>query len=534
MISGTRAWGQTIPANHPSLKFCETATQVGAIVSQYPVASFFPTLQTIPNPPFVVPGIMISLATRTSALITLCDMLMNVAAADTQSAIFQSGNYLNDLTDRKFSEDIQLTRDTWSLANQAYDFDSGNGRRGALSSASFHRNLVTLSRDSERVMTGENARLQTRGERQAKLNNLARVAHKRAILKDALYCPRPQTDSNFDNIEKFEVAPARERFERFSQRAFFIKGQLLKMGARFSDNVNELNAYIKEVEALEEKGVVYKVNTTTKVDRTTVAHPDRKNKDGTALTQEKTTSRPIQTWSTMVFAQGFDQFRIKWSPRWNTFVRATWVSSSRGFLNDPEESLRKEFIDYSFECNRPELMRDYDINRADYYEVMDRRHKQCLSTITMNQKKAENLLNYYLLEYQTALNAYKTANTVIWNAESLYLGLNRDTTSSSDSESFLANEVVCPEKRDISPSAMAEIRLKQQAVDVEFKEIIATESMKMKPRTPDEILYGYDNSISKEDAEEMKRREDYVRRQSRDSAENLESGLDLVPFEGGM
>lgn len=498
-------------------QFCEQSQKLAPILNTYSNVQF---------PVVGFPGISAGLVQNTSVLLDFCNYIMQVEQLGTQDAIFFTGNYLNTLTDRKWDDSLRLTRDTWSLANQAYDFENGTNRKGTMQSAAFHRQLSQQMVEADRYSSknlGTPRQILTRGERQQQLNQLARVAHKRAIYKDALACTAP-SKTNFSEVYRKEVETPQKQKDEAVDEIAYIREKLLQMGSRFANDTTQLQEYINEIDNLIKNGVGYRINNRDKKETTT--KNDGVDEAGVELKKTRSVITKTQVWSEVVFANVFNDFRQKWSPRWNMWVKNQYLSNSRGLLLDPASRVEKEFVDLYHECSRVRLRRGIDINRPDYMEVLDQRLKQCKETTVANQKKSENLMVYYVDILRQQIQLEKAANAKIWTAESFYLGINRNATN-NEADGFQQEDIQCADNNK-SPAVMAQLNLQQQQVEAEYSEIIAQNFVLQNAAVEDR------KNKDKELMLELQRREDYVRRQTREREAQLEQGIDLLPFEGGM
>src|SRR5690606_39225700 len=134
------------------------------------------------------------------------------------------------------------------------------------------------------------------------------------------------------------------------------------------------------------------------------------------------------------FPDIYDQFRKRWSSQWSSWVTAQFLQRTEGLLDDPQGRVEEQFRDLAYECNSARLMNGVSLDRADYAKLQEERVAKCKADVRMNQKKAENLLNYYVNQMQTTIYQLKQANANIWTKESYYLGTMRAVNSKDSTE----------------------------------------------------------------------------------------------------
>ncbi len=521
-----------IDENHPALKFCDAATNIGLILSQYPMPHLWPSIQALPFPPFIAPGIVMGFATRTSVIVVLCQLLYDIAAGDTQKAIYATANFLNDQTDKKWTHHLDFADQTWNLANNLYDFESGTQRKGTLSSASTHRDINDYMRTSyswyHKTFNGKDAQLKSRGEREQEMNQFAGMAYRRAILSEATNCPIPEGNVNYEKVYKTEIKPAEIKRDESNDDIYFIRGKLLEMGPRFMNDQGELNRYVEGVERMMSQGVTYQITYKDKTDVSKKPHPTRKNRDGSVLMVEKQIKTKTQVWNARLFSDVFENFKKQWSGQWSSWVTAQYLQNSQGLLADPKAKVEAEFVDMNFECNPTRLMRGVSTDRPDYEKLQEDRYNQCISNTRMNQKAAENLLNFYTTQLQQSLLNLKKANATIWTAESWYLGTMRAVNTKDATEGFQQEQVSCEGSNDLSPAEMEKLKIKQKGVTVEYKEFISKQYTKKTSMMEEE------NKAKAEQLNELEKREAFAAEQGKRSNEAIKTNIAPVPVKGGI
>lgn len=522
--------------DHPILKFCDAATKIGLILSQYPMPHLWPSVQVLPFPPFIAPGIVAGFASRTAVVIELCNLMYDIEALGTQGAIYATGRYLNNLTDNKWSHHLDMADQTWNLANTFYDFESGEKRKGTLQSASTHREINDYMKSSygwyNKTFNDSDAQMKNRGEREQELNQFASLVSRRAILAEATTCPDASNNPNYEKIYKNEIQPWEKKKDLSNDDVIFFQGKILEMAPKFVNDQKELESFTSELENLMTQGVNYKVATQTKKEVTKKPHPSKKDKEGHVVMVDASISKKTQIWSAMMFPDMFEDFRKKWGPKWQSWVTAQYVQSSQGLLNNPRERVEKEFRDLSYECNSNRLMRGVDTERADYEKIRDERVEKCYAETPVNQKKAENMLNYYISQLQLSLKNLKDANAQIWTKESQYLGLSRavtTTTGKGANDAYQQEQVACSESQEMSMATMEKLSLKQKQVTTELKQVIS------KQYTKKTVMKEESRKASAAETEESNKRIGFAEQQKKSSDSNLrKNNVSPMAKEGGM
>lgn len=521
-----------ISEDHPALKFCDSATNIGLILSQYPMPHVWNSIQALPFPPFIAPGIVVGFSTRTAVVVVLCQLLYDIAAGDTQKAIYATGTFLNDQTDRKWDHHLQFADSTWNLANSVYDFESGTQRKGTLKSASTHREINDYMKTSygwyNKTFNGSDAQLKNRGEREQELNQLSNMAHRRALLTEATNCPQPLDNKNYEKIYATEIKPSEIKKEEAENDLAFLRGKLMEMGPRFMNDQAELDSYIKGVERMISQGVSYQITYKDKVEVSKKPHPTRKNKDGTVVMVDKQVKTKTQVWQSRMFSEIFEEFKKKWSGSWSSWVTAQYVQSSQGLLTNGREKVEAEFMDLNYECNVRRLMQGVSQERADYEKVQEERYNKCIEDTKINQKKAENLLNYYVGQLQNSLMQLKKANATIWTAESWYLGTMRAVNTKDATEGFQQEQVTCAASNELSPAEMDKLKLKQKDVTIQLKGFITKQYSKKT------MMMEEEQKAKATQKEEMAKRQAFSAEQGKRSSESLKKNIAPVPVQGGI
>lgn len=502
--------------------FCEKVQALTPILNVYSMVQW---------PVIGFPGISMGLTQNTSALLDLCNFVMQIEQLDTQDAIFFAGATLNKMTDNKWNHHLEMADKTWNLANTVYDFDEGQFKKGTLESVQTHRDINDYMATSyswyHKTFNGKEAQLKNRDQRERDMNDFAGVAYKRAILQEALSCPGGSTaDKDYEKVYTSEIQPWEVKRDAAQDDINFFRSKLMDMGPRFMNGQGDLDEYVKGIEQLMVSGVDYQITTKKKTETTMKPGPVDK-KTGKPVQTKVNVSRNTQVFQARIFSDMFQKFRNKYTEDWSSWVTAQFVSrGTEGMLNDPRGKVEDEFRDLAYECQENRLMRGFSSDRPDYQKVRDERMEKCSADTRINQKKAENLFSYYMVQFQDALYKLKQANANIWTKESWYLGTTRSVNSKNSSEGFQQEEISCGQ--NLEPAEMQKLSLKQQGVENEYSEMQAKQLLKQ--TTMMEMQAKSEKDVS----DENQKRKAYAQNQQKKNVRDLKQQIIPVPVSGGF
>ena len=496
------------------LPFCREVNKLGAILNSYTIVQW---------PVAGVPGFTFGLLQNNSPLMDFCQYLIQLEQLDTESAIFLTANELNNLTGQKWNEHLNFMSNTWSLSKSVYDFENGKVRKASLESPAVHRRMNNTIREYSRLYG--NNEIQTRQEREADMNRFASVVHRRAILQEAMSCPDTSDNVDYSRIYQKDVQPWELRARDAKYDLDFFKSQMLRMSSKFPRNQAEQKQFIEQLEKLDTQGITYNVDSSKSINDKTVK---RYNESGIVKTKEESIKRKYQTWKVSTSPELFRDIKDNWQEKWDQWVQREFLSrGSRGLLDDPKARVEREFVNLTYECNPYRLMQGIDQTNANYEKLKEERVTKCKENVKVNQKKAGNLLLYYIDEYQRTLYTYKEANSKIWTLESKYLGRNRMVKLEDAAEGYQQEQVQCSEV--LQPAEMQKIGIKQQAVNNEYTEIIAQEAIKQN------VLMEEQQKARQKEDEKRQRRIDYSKRVNGETTNDLNQSTTVpAQIKGGF
>ena len=523
-----------INPDHPALKMCAVLSNPTASMFVYP--STWPSIQAVPFPPYIVPGMVIGLTQNTSVVTKVCNVLNQVATLDTQNAWQGIKEITNTITDNKWKADFDQVDATYNVANNVYDFENGTYRKGAMESAETHRSMREFYKDTyswyNKRFNGKDAEVQSRGQQEMELNQFASLASRRAILQEASNCPDPATTGNvnYEKIQKEKIEPLILDSRDYEWDMDFYKTKLLDMGVKFSNNEAEYTAYTKDLEKLVIQGVSYDITYKTKTETKQVPNPSRKDRNGKPVMDSKTIKIKTQEFQAKIFPDMYKNFKNNYGEKWSEYVKIAFMSTgNEGLLSDdPKERIENEFRDIASECNPNRLLKGVSTDRPDYNKLYDERVEKCKKDTRVSQKSSENLMNYYVEKLQSSTHLYKRAQGEMWTLQSWHLGTMRSVNTKDSTDGYQQQQVTCSEGNELSSAQMSLLANKQQEVNAELKESIAKQQAKKA-----NLMEQKQKALAK-DAEERQKKETLINQKNEANKRALDNSSlnSTTTFEG--
>lgn len=491
------------------LKFCRDFDKWSGILSSYSNVQF-------PIKGGAV-GITTGLMQNTSIVTDFCQYLMQMAGVDTQGQIWKTLEFGNKMSDNQYNDELNYMQSVWSFTNQVIDLESGKGRKGALESASTHRRLNRLIKQTGDMHDKYNPEdpldIQSKREAEGDMNRLARLSYKRALIKEATNCPKPATNKDYSDLYEKEVAPQEEYIERDEVYVDFYRQALLSMGPKFLMK-SQFNDYMDAVNSLTSKSSAYKVKVKTKKEKTVKMQlkdnvEDIKPTESKTEEKESEISTKYQTFSVTENTSHLKSFIKEYDKPWGTWIKAKALrtrgllrqSEKGGFNSYNEDKVENEFKDFSILCNRGKIAQSISRTTDDYYDKVRIAYEECKENSSKKISKAGGLLRYYAKELVSKSKKIKTYKANIWTFESYYLGSFRSIGSSSSKDrlgEFSQEEVQCAPITNLA--VMNKLSLKQQAVNTELNQMIVEQMFKQNNLREKELI-----RAKKEEAEERRR-----------------------------
>lgn len=463
------------------IKFCQNFSKISSI-SSIMMPQFWPAVS--PLPPWG--GIMMGLTQNTNVVVDLCDFVLAFGEWDESQKIHGSKRFVNDLTGRKFQDDFDMVDKTWNLANSVYDFESGEKRKGALESEQSNRELNDYMRDLNEYTA--NKQMSEAEKRRAnsgytgEIQQFSSLVAKSANIDDAMNCPDASNNPKYQELYEKNIAPeAAIRVDAINDQNFY-KERLYELGKfMFKGDLANFDRYMADTDRLEVMAVGLEAKE-SKYEEETSKPGKRKNSKGHVIPEKKVLIKKYQIYDTKVYDQVFSTYKEKYSDKWKEAVKWEYLSKTTEFgaFAGADERVERTFRNFNYECSEKKIMGNYDVNKPDYDAQYEKKKTQCEESLNVNEKKAENLFQYYAVQYQNSLYKEKKSLAKIWTFESRYLGANRMVSGGNAGAGFKTENVKC--ENNLEPADMEKLALKQQSVNNELKEMIAKNKIKKNVR----------------------------------------------------
>jgi len=460
-----------------NLQFCRDYEQWSSILSAYSNVQF---------PVTGAPGITQGIMTNTSVIVDFCSYLIQMSTLDTQGQISTTLNMANKLSGDQFTEEIELMQGYYDLAHTVYDFNNKKGRKAAFEAPSTHRRINNLMKKSaeygKKKGWVEPDTLQSRQESERDMARLSRIAYDRAILKEAMNCPKPKDNTDFDKIYNKDILPREEANEVLREYVDFYREALLSMGVKFLMK-NEFQQYANDLNLVASKSSAFRADVKQKTADTvkfkeTAANPNKPTAPKSEEYTEKLTQN-YQEFQVLPDNKPLQNFLKKYADKWDTWVKLQVVQRTRGLLNSPTKRVEDEFKDFSIICNRGRYAQQYSRIDPQYQEKVDTAVAKCREESTEKIEKSGGLFAFYSNDLVNKDRRIKMNQAFIWTKESFYLGNMRNITESVNEDvlgSFTQQEVQCSPIKNLA--VMNQLQLKQQAANAELNQIIVEQLFK--------------------------------------------------------
>lgn len=450
------------------VNFCKNASKLSEI-SNIIAPTFWPAAS--PLPPWG--GVVMGMTSRTNVVVEMCEFALQFSEWDNMQKIFGTKNLLNDLTGRKFDDDFAFFQSTWDIADSMYDFESGERRKGSMNSAAQTRQMNDYMKTVQEYV-GKKTQSQAEGNNsssQAEIQAFAGTVAENANLKSAMNCPDPSGNPRYGDLYDEEVRPQEERRYQAERDREYFKEKLYEMGKEmYNGEVSSLMQYLHAIDRLEVVGVYQDISKGNYTETTFKPSKTKKNAKGHPVPVEHTLNKEYQIFTTKINTEPFTKASERFGDKWKSYVKWTFLQNSTefGVFAGAGDRVEKKFRNLSYECSEQKVMGNYDPNKFDYNTEYEKRRQKCEDSIEVNEKKVNNLLDYYLNEYQKALFQYEDATAKIWTFESRHLGITRVVTDQSDNGSFIKENVKC--STELSPGEMKLLSQKIEANNLKMRE----------------------------------------------------------------
>lgn len=426
------------------------------------------------------PGVAFGLIQYRSAIIDVCDYIIKLDRVDGFQAVLLTESFLNNLSANKFNDHLAL-QDLWfNTANSIYDFQGDGGfRKGALTSASTHRSLVRLADETAKFYQkhgkGESnpEGIEDKNERQRKLNDISRLAYKRAILTDALSCP--ETPDKKDKLALYnrEVTPKVNENNDLEEDRKIIRGLLIDMGKEFLVDLNDYNKYIDDVYFLVNSTVRFTAKP-KRLKETTTSPTAKYDKEGYPVKKNSILVKTVNIFSVSVNDTYYTNFLKLYRKKWEDWVTSQmFTTGTFGLLTGKKGKVESKFRDYSYECSNNKLkdkMKIKDRNDSRYDDELGKLRQECRDNLKVRKNEYENLMEFYVSELKKLNIKIKKNTADIWNFEAEQLGVVRtiNQNNSQDLKSTQTETVSC--STDLQPAEMQQANLELDSIRLEMKQ----------------------------------------------------------------
>lgn len=454
------------------MSFCEQYDKWSSIISAY---------SNIIMPVGGAMGITTGTMMNTSVLVDFCQFMTSLQHLSLQGQVNMAVNLANKMSGEQFTKEIGLTRDLFDITSSVVDLEKGGMKKGAATSTSTHRRLAQFMKDGADYAGIE---MKTKAEKQADMARLARLSYQRTVLKETVKCPAPPTNNeSWNEIQEKEVIPLENNTEILEE---YIKGYqqaLLAMGRKVIDP-REYEKYVKDLEDLVMRSSTLSSEFVTKsVETTTLEKVKAPNpEDPMAKRAEEKKGKLDQKYQKFTVRSNpnyKNEFVKKYAPIWNYYVKATAYTTTYGIANKAESRVENEFKDDSILCNRGKYAEQFDRQDPEYHTKVQRAIKQCKENSSQAISSSGGLFQFYAESLYQRDVMLKTNLARLWGLESEHLGYTRiisEGTPAEAGEIFSQPEAQCAPMNNIAK--MAEIQLKQQALEAELTQETVEQLMK--------------------------------------------------------
>jgi len=498
---------------------CESVQMVANFTGQFSVVPW-PVVQQAVVP---VPGVVWATLEGDSVLLDFCMVIKQFQKMEGYNKVMKAVQYGNALTNEKYNEHIEFATSTFDIYSSTMNYaESGDGISEA-EALVLSRRLNHYLDSSEEYYNGQTGRTEetfaTRAQREMKMRRLVSSANNISRYSELLRCPEgKEVDENLADVFGKDMQEKREAFQVWENDVTFLMDAMDNMGVKFSSNQQEMKEYLQALWGLYNAGVKYNSEVRTYNKKTT------KFDKAAGKTREVNEPMAYQKFGITKNPRLFESFRRKYVPKWSTYViREVMASGSAGLLDSPGQRVEKDFRFLQFECRRSRVERvllekepflTEGKNSPDFERAVGDEIKRCESA-GADDSKAKNLMNYYVGELSTALEAMKRSQADMWTIESYHLGTTRNiSVSSQETEvgSIMREEVSCGQK--ISPAEVAQLQARLESERVELRGELVEEMLKKTA-----MLQAKKDRQERERKEEMRRRELEIERKRRSESD---------------
>lgn len=470
--------------------FCQKLQALTPILAAY---------STVMWPVIGIPGITTGMVQNESVLFKICDYLTQLQQLDISGAAFHTARFLNELTGKKWDDHLGQADLMWNTANMIYDVKGNGGfRKGAMTSAYTHKALIDAADKTAKYWQKQNGEtdpegIESRQERQKKLNKVAQLSYNRAILAEATSCPEAPINKNYQKEYSSKVIPERATIKQKEDRIKYFQEQLMKMGADMIVDVSKLEEYKTQVLSLVNKGFGYRnqeaVNYIEREVPTGKMIAKKGDGPGAPEAEYKKVKESVPYQTVIAFENPEPWTKMReYEKQWEKYMSSQLLSSGTfGLLNGKKGRIEEKYRNYAFECSEQQLsttLAIQDRNDPRYFTELKKQQEDCRSKLKVRENEVKGLMESYVQMMRTDIKTAKDSQAKIWTLESLYMQTtpiesdtpNNAATSQKQMETQMkisqSGEVEC--RPQYTPGEMAKMKLELQNTNNAIAETIAS------------------------------------------------------------
>lgn len=474
---------------------------VGASFCQK-LQSLSPILQahsTVMWPVIGIPGITTGMVQNESVLFKICDYLTQLQQLDISGAAFHTARFLNELTGKKWDDHLNQADLMWNTSNMIYDIKGNGGfRKGAMTSAYVHKSLIDAADKTAKYWQKQNGQadpegLESRQERQRKLQKIAQLSYNRAILSEATSCPEAPINKNYQKEYSSKVIPEQANIKQKEERIRYFQEQLMKMGADMIVDVTKLQEYKDHILSLVNKGFGYRKSEATSFVEREVATGKliEKKGDGPGMPEAeyKKVRETVKYQTIIAFENPEPWLKMKeYEKQWEKFMGTQLLSSGTfGLFDGKKGRIEEKYRSYAFECSEQQLANELPIqdrNDARYFSELTKKQDECRKRLKVRENEVKSLMETYAQMMRNDIKSAKDSQAKIWTLESMYMKTNPIETNNPNNANATAKEMENQMKSaqgsetecrpQYTPGEMAKMKLELQNTNNAISEQIAS------------------------------------------------------------
>ena len=504
-----------------TVDFCKNVNKVGSILNAFQITQW---------PVVGMPGIVIGLSQRTSPVVDLCNYIMQVRMADTAEAALLTAEKLNDLTNKKWDDQLQLSKATFKLANSVYNFNSGRTRKGSLNEMNIATSMGNFIVKTKNIMERREARLKKEEDKRQsdeQIQKLAKAARERAIIKEATTCPDSKNNPDYVNVYKNEYKDPVDKSKLYEKQAEYIKNALQDLGTNFVRNYEDYRQYTRLLNDVVVTGVKYDFSYKDKKETSKVKTGQIDSSTGEATTTDTVVNNRAQVWTVSVREIPFDRLVNRYSGKYQDYAYNIFYFTPNSGMVEREILPLKEQIENIYKdvvCSEATLMKNEDPAAPEYAQRFIEKSEDCKKSdaVKLDRKKGLSLFSFFVDQLRDSLLKSKTATAKIWSLDSWYLGKNR-VVSQDFTEELSQETVQCSQQ--LSVADMQLLGLKAQSANNEYSEIVAENAVKQS------VLADAEMERKKDEEEEVRAKKALAERDRAQNSAALKSMKSSTKFE---